>query len=286
MINDKPRQVQTIPDKAEQDNITKEYHVGKTNHRDITETAKHLRRQYYWAAMPKTVFVKEVIWRIAVWAKRKSRFEASKREERRGLVVISVLEWTRVIQSSLSFGLTLDTSVSERPERPHLSKDAQIGLNLMAPFPALCLLWEKILPTDLLNLPNAKQGPTKDFSRGHFVPMELIRMSLNCEIVLIVEIEERNSGPVGWEDEMVNAEISQQKEAQPLFLGQSCAAELSANNRDGCDGGTTCWNASAQHGSGVDARGGSKAASEQSANQRPEKEMLRWPESLRCLGTL
>ncbi|KAL1138971.1 hypothetical protein AAG570_009032 [Ranatra chinensis] len=47
--------VQTVTDKVEQDNITKEYHVEKTINRGIIETLKHLRRQYYWVAMPKTL---------------------------------------------------------------------------------------------------------------------------------------------------------------------------------------------------------------------------------------
>ncbi|KAL1130156.1 hypothetical protein AAG570_013094 [Ranatra chinensis] len=47
--------VRTRTDKDEQDVVTKECHVGKTNHSGITETEKYLRRQYYWTAMPKSV---------------------------------------------------------------------------------------------------------------------------------------------------------------------------------------------------------------------------------------
>ncbi|KAL1130079.1 hypothetical protein AAG570_013019 [Ranatra chinensis] len=63
-INSKPRQVvlegtlvkvRTLTDKGDLDAVAKEYHVGKTNHRGIKETVKHLRRQYYWTTMPKSV---------------------------------------------------------------------------------------------------------------------------------------------------------------------------------------------------------------------------------------
>ncbi|KAL1109928.1 hypothetical protein AAG570_014131 [Ranatra chinensis] len=45
--------VRTVTDATEQEDIVKTYHVGKTNHRGVTETVKHLRRRYYWSAMPK-----------------------------------------------------------------------------------------------------------------------------------------------------------------------------------------------------------------------------------------
>ncbi|KAL1141023.1 hypothetical protein AAG570_000949 [Ranatra chinensis] len=47
--------VRTVTDTDEQRRIVEEYHVGKTNHRGLTETVKNLRRRHYWAAMPKTV---------------------------------------------------------------------------------------------------------------------------------------------------------------------------------------------------------------------------------------
>ncbi|KAL1140034.1 hypothetical protein AAG570_007011 [Ranatra chinensis] len=47
--------VRTVTDATEQVDIVKTYHVGKTNHRGVTETVKHLRRRYYWSAMPKVV---------------------------------------------------------------------------------------------------------------------------------------------------------------------------------------------------------------------------------------
>ncbi|KAL1130835.1 hypothetical protein AAG570_012076 [Ranatra chinensis] len=43
--------VRTVTDVTEQADIVKTYHVGKTNHRGVTETVKHLRRQYYWSAV-------------------------------------------------------------------------------------------------------------------------------------------------------------------------------------------------------------------------------------------
>ncbi|KAL1130397.1 hypothetical protein AAG570_013335 [Ranatra chinensis] len=45
----------TVEDPTEQDQLIKDYHVGKTNHRGIRETVAHLRRRYYWMGMERTV---------------------------------------------------------------------------------------------------------------------------------------------------------------------------------------------------------------------------------------
>ncbi|KAL1129773.1 hypothetical protein AAG570_012717 [Ranatra chinensis] len=43
-----------VENPTEQDQLIKDYHVGKTNHRGIRETVAHLRRRYYWRGMEKT----------------------------------------------------------------------------------------------------------------------------------------------------------------------------------------------------------------------------------------
>ncbi|KAL1140920.1 hypothetical protein AAG570_000848 [Ranatra chinensis] len=45
----------TVEDVTEQDQLIKDYHVGKTNHRGIRETVVHLRRRYYWLGMERIV---------------------------------------------------------------------------------------------------------------------------------------------------------------------------------------------------------------------------------------
>ncbi|KAL1122718.1 hypothetical protein AAG570_003045 [Ranatra chinensis] len=45
----------TVENPTEQDQLIKDYHVGKTNHRGIMETVAHLRRRYYWMGMERTV---------------------------------------------------------------------------------------------------------------------------------------------------------------------------------------------------------------------------------------
>ena len=47
--------ITTINDTEEQQQIIENYHQGKTNHRGITETLKHLQRLYYWKNMKKSV---------------------------------------------------------------------------------------------------------------------------------------------------------------------------------------------------------------------------------------
>ncbi|KAL1140041.1 hypothetical protein AAG570_007018 [Ranatra chinensis] len=47
--------VRTVTDMTEQEQIVREYPVGQTNHRGVTEAVKHLRRRRYWSAMPRTV---------------------------------------------------------------------------------------------------------------------------------------------------------------------------------------------------------------------------------------
>ncbi|KAL1140947.1 hypothetical protein AAG570_000875 [Ranatra chinensis] len=47
--------VRTVTDVMEQEQIVCEYHVGKTNHRGVTEAVKHLTRRHYWSATPRTV---------------------------------------------------------------------------------------------------------------------------------------------------------------------------------------------------------------------------------------
>ena len=49
------KKVQTVEAEEEQRELVWSYHVGKTNHRGVTETLAQLRRQYYWINMPKVV---------------------------------------------------------------------------------------------------------------------------------------------------------------------------------------------------------------------------------------
>ena len=53
------RKVETIEENDQQNEVVRNYHVGKTNHRGIQETVEHLKRTYYWIAMPE--MVKKVI---------------------------------------------------------------------------------------------------------------------------------------------------------------------------------------------------------------------------------
>ncbi|KAL1109922.1 hypothetical protein AAG570_014156 [Ranatra chinensis] len=45
----------TVEDTSEQDQLIKEYQIGKTNHRGIRETAAHLRQRYYWLGKERSV---------------------------------------------------------------------------------------------------------------------------------------------------------------------------------------------------------------------------------------
>lgn len=49
------RMVETVTDLTEQDEIVRNYHTGKTNHRGVTETLHRLQRTYYWTNMEQTV---------------------------------------------------------------------------------------------------------------------------------------------------------------------------------------------------------------------------------------
>ena len=53
------KRLETIEGEQQQAEIVGDYHVGKTNHRGISETLAHLGRTYYWVDMPGTV--REVI---------------------------------------------------------------------------------------------------------------------------------------------------------------------------------------------------------------------------------
>lgn len=49
------REVRTVEVEEEQRELVWSYHIGKTNHRGVTETLAQLRRKYYWINMPKMV---------------------------------------------------------------------------------------------------------------------------------------------------------------------------------------------------------------------------------------
>jgi transposase InsO family protein len=49
------QRVETVMDEDRQQELVKNYHVGKTNHRGVTETVARMKRHYFWIGMARTV---------------------------------------------------------------------------------------------------------------------------------------------------------------------------------------------------------------------------------------
>ncbi|KAL1122643.1 hypothetical protein AAG570_002970 [Ranatra chinensis] len=58
-----------VEDPMEQDQLIRDCHVGKTNHRGIRETVEHLRRRYYWVGMGRTVTAQLALCEVCARAK-------------------------------------------------------------------------------------------------------------------------------------------------------------------------------------------------------------------------